>query len=383
MKKLILLAMVALMATTNLMAQVSINTDGTPPDASAMLDIKSTEKGLLLPRMTQAQMNGITNPAEGLTVYCTDCDQPGIYAYNGTSWGFPGTGATENQTMRFDGTDWVASSVLENDGNSVSVNTTTGGFVLPRMTYDEMVAIASPINGMLVWLTNINARCEYTGIWNCEDANPVDIYNSCDNLPTTTTVSFAGHTWATRNLGASGTPSAPHHFYGYGSLYQWGRGNDGHQCVLRNSPTGAMMANPYVYVQSATDNPGHSNTIAMFTDWRNPQNDNLWQGVSGTNNPCPTGFRLPTWSEFNDVLLALSPDDLNAVGAFDCPLVLTTAGQRWWDQTLVAGSGEYGVYWTGSVAGGGKASRLVIEANNMYLVSSVRGTNASVRCIQD
>ena len=32
-------------------------------------------------------------------------------------------------------------------------------------------------------------------------------------------------------------------------------------------------------------------------DWRTPQNNNLWQGVSGTNNPCPAGFRLPTETE--------------------------------------------------------------------------------------
>lgn len=40
-------------------------------------------------------------------------------------------------------------------------------------------------------------------------------------------------------------------------------------------------------------------------DWRNPKNDNLWHGVSGTNNPCPTGFRLPTEREnqrLNDIL---------------------------------------------------------------------------------
>ena len=56
-----------------LSAQVSINTDGSQPDNSAMLDVKSTVKGLLPPRMTQSQRDAIISPAEGLMVICTDC----------------------------------------------------------------------------------------------------------------------------------------------------------------------------------------------------------------------------------------------------------------------------------------------------------------------
>ena len=65
-------------------AQISINTDGTDPDASAMLDVKSTDKGMLIPRMTQTQMDSITNPATGLSVYNTDMDA--VCYFNGTDW---------------------------------------------------------------------------------------------------------------------------------------------------------------------------------------------------------------------------------------------------------------------------------------------------------
>lgn len=54
-------------------AQVGINTDGSDPDPSAILDAKSTDKGFLPPRMTQVQRDAIVNPAEGLLVICTDC----------------------------------------------------------------------------------------------------------------------------------------------------------------------------------------------------------------------------------------------------------------------------------------------------------------------
>jgi uncharacterized protein (TIGR02145 family) len=56
-----------------LMAQVSISNDNSQPDNSAMLDVKSTQRGFLLPRMSREQRDAISNPAEGLMVICTDC----------------------------------------------------------------------------------------------------------------------------------------------------------------------------------------------------------------------------------------------------------------------------------------------------------------------
>jgi hypothetical protein len=64
---------------------VSINTDGTDPDASAILDVKATGKGLLIPRMDLAARNLIGTPATGLLIFQTDAT-PGFYFYNGTSW---------------------------------------------------------------------------------------------------------------------------------------------------------------------------------------------------------------------------------------------------------------------------------------------------------
>lgn len=63
-------------------AQVGINT--TSPDASSLLEVRSTSKGVLIPRMTQTQMNAISNPADGLLVYNTTASA--LYFYNGTHW---------------------------------------------------------------------------------------------------------------------------------------------------------------------------------------------------------------------------------------------------------------------------------------------------------
>ena len=64
-------------------SQVGINT--TTPDPSSMLDITSTDKGILIPRMTQTQRDAIASPATGLMIYQTD-GRKGFYYYSGTSW---------------------------------------------------------------------------------------------------------------------------------------------------------------------------------------------------------------------------------------------------------------------------------------------------------
>ncbi len=76
----------AMIATFSISAQVAINTDGTDPDGSAMLDVKSIDKGMLIPRMDSVQRVAIATPATGLLVYQTDGDD-GFYFYNSTgSW---------------------------------------------------------------------------------------------------------------------------------------------------------------------------------------------------------------------------------------------------------------------------------------------------------
>ncbi|PLW98656.1 MAG: hypothetical protein C0591_04000 [Marinilabiliales bacterium] len=78
-----ILTAVALLVAFSLNAQVAINTDGSAPDGSAMLEIKSTSGGILIPRMTLTQRNGISSPATGLLIWQTD-NTPGFYYNAGT-----------------------------------------------------------------------------------------------------------------------------------------------------------------------------------------------------------------------------------------------------------------------------------------------------------
>ncbi|MEQ1746373.1 MAG: hypothetical protein ABMA02_13170 [Saprospiraceae bacterium] len=72
-------------------AQVAVNTDGTTADPSAMLDVKSTQRGMLVPRMTTAQRTTISAPATGLLVF--DTSTTTFWFFNGTIWIELGAGA--------------------------------------------------------------------------------------------------------------------------------------------------------------------------------------------------------------------------------------------------------------------------------------------------
>ncbi len=86
-------AVILLLASTffkGIAQSISISPDGSPPDSSAILDIQSTTKGLLIPRMTEEQRDSILLPALGLTIFQTD-GIPGMYYYDGTEWTPVGT----------------------------------------------------------------------------------------------------------------------------------------------------------------------------------------------------------------------------------------------------------------------------------------------------
>jgi hypothetical protein len=87
MKHTLLLFAAALLLGIQSYAQtgVAINTTGAEPDNSAMLDVGSTQKGILIPRMTEEQRTAIASPAKGLLVYQNDGTE-GFYYYDGSAW---------------------------------------------------------------------------------------------------------------------------------------------------------------------------------------------------------------------------------------------------------------------------------------------------------
>jgi uncharacterized protein (TIGR02145 family) len=179
--------------------------------------------------------------------------------------------------------------------------------------------------------------------------------------------------WLDRNLGATQVATSSSDAAAYGDLFQWGRLDDGHQ--VRTSPTTTTLSN--------SDVPGHGNFILAPNnpcDWRSPQNPNLWQGVNGTNNVCPDGYRLPTQAEWDTERLSWNTN--NAAGAFTSPLKLTMAGYRTFNNGSVYYEGAHGLYWSSTV-GGILAWRLAFDSSNAFVVNDYRAFGYSVRCLKD
>jgi len=284
-------------STAALSQGVAINENGTPRHSSAILDVSSTQKGFLPPRMTTAQRDSVRNPADGLVIFnlTTGCLD---YFFDG-SW-----------------YEWCGA-----------------------ITYPE-------------------------GTIHCTDVPTavVDVIN-----PAT------GKTWMDRNLGASRAATSSNDSAAYGDLYQWGRRADGHQC--RNSATTTTL--------SSTDKPVHGNFIlapGSPFDWRSPQNDNLWQGVNGDNNPCPSGYRIPTTAELSAERASWATQ--NIAGAFASPLKLPKAGTRYANGSVNYGDSTIGLYWT-SLLVLQNVSTLFFNSSFSMIISNPRAGGASVRCIKE
>ena len=176
-----------------------------------------------------------------------------------------------------------------------------------------------------------------------------------------------------RNLGALRVAGSSTDADAYGDLYQWGRAGDGHQ--LSTSGTTATLSN--------SDTPSHGDFITKGSspyDWRSPQNDNLWQGVNGTNNPCPSGYRLPTEAEWEAERTSWSNN--NAAGAFASPLKLLVAGLRSYSNGSLRYVGTLGHYWSSTVDGT-RSRYLYFNSSAASVRTNPRAFGLSVRCLKD
>jgi uncharacterized protein (TIGR02145 family) len=176
-----------------------------------------------------------------------------------------------------------------------------------------------------------------------------------------------------RNLGAIQVATNSNDINAYGDLYQWGRRTDGHQC--RTSPTTSPL--------SSVDQPVHGSFILAPNapcDWRSPQNVNLWQGVNGVNNPCPSTYRLPTSLELDAERLSWSSQ--NSAGAFSSPLKWAVGGYRTNNTGTLSSVGSDGRYWSSSVSGT-NSTYLNFTGSTVGQNTSFRATGMTVRCIKD
>jgi uncharacterized protein (TIGR02145 family) len=116
-KKSILLVLLAFIGLSQMNAQVGIGT--TTPDASSILDVESTDKGFLPPRLTTAQRDAIASPAEGLTIFNTTngC----LEFYNGSLWVSACDGSLQPGPLTDCGGNFIAPYITASETEIVDV----------------------------------------------------------------------------------------------------------------------------------------------------------------------------------------------------------------------------------------------------------------------
>jgi uncharacterized protein (TIGR02145 family) len=297
---------------------------------------------------------------------------------------------TENDVESGTTFQWYVADAISGTNEIAITGATSSTFTVQAAQFGKFICVSVTPKAATGTTTGVEVKSAY------RDAEPTSVTFTYNGSPVTYNVIVSPTTnrrWLDRNLGASGVASSQNDFVNYGDLFQWGRKADGHQLTTRSGPAATQFVTvngttaqtaPYEY--SDIDVPTHSKVIftgsaAQYTpwDWRMPKNDNLWQGVNGINNPCPTGFRVPTKEEWAAEGLTSMPDGFSK-------LKLTLTG------TLFAGDALFyladrGWYWSSSTSLNSQGN--LVYATRIFLnegyteQSNSRSSGNAVRCIKD
>lgn len=206
-------------------------------------------------------------------------------------------------------------------------------------------------------------------------------------------VAADGRTWLNNNLGAHYAnmnnaafnpvqqAAAISDYDAYGSLFQWGRYSDGHELTTwSSSSSGSPVLGGLTGINPTTDTPGHHYFVIEEThpsDWRVPQNNNLWQGENGINNPCPQGYRLPTENELSTLItsegIISSADGLSSALAFSLPGYHSNSNGNTYE------GNQKGYYLTSTVSG----TNVRVSSIHAGFSNEIRARGHTVRCIKD
>jgi len=395
MRMLYCLVLLLIFGNSNALAQVGINTDGSQPSSSALLDVKSTSKGILLPRMTYDERKMIGNPAEGLIVYCMDCglnNSPTLSIYilgvweNLNSCGAPNSPATDTHTPFGHQIIWKWHPVSNAEGYKWS---TTNVY---STAIDVGTDTAILENG-LDFGTTYNRY-----VWS---------YGSCG-------ISLVSQlTQATNNFWTCGEPFIDSRD---GTEYQTVEisGEYGSQCwMAENLNIGTMIDGSMEQTNNGTieiiekycyeDSPSNCDVYGGLYQWNEMMQYNTSEGIQGI---CPNGWHIPTHGEWCVLPVNVGGcTDCNLIGNTGCEAGIALKSATGWSYgngtnssgftALPAGDRVYlgwfyGLYvltgfWSSSLYNSNEAWSMGLSSDNpgVSFYNSLMNMGYSVRCIKN
>jgi len=278
-----------------------------------------------------------------------------------------------------------------NAAAKLDVSSASKGFLMPRLTIAQKSSM-TPATGMQVFCTDCGPAGELqvyngtawtnmiggtaAGAFTCGTSTVTHIYNGASVTYGTVSKTYSGVTkcWLDRNLGATRVATSSTDAASFGHYFQWGRGDDGHQLT-----SSTITSTPIVFGTASSDwVRGSTNP----SNWLTVNNNTLWQGAGGPNNPCPAGFRVPTKVELTYEINSWSPVGSTS-GAFNSTLKFPATGFRMRAfSTLVIGNINSSVtLWSSTV---GNNTNEIWNWDGAQWYSNIgRNEGFMVRCIKD
>lgn len=363
-------------------SQVGINDAGIEAHPSAILDVSSTEKGVLLPRMTFNERNAIINPAEGLIVFCTNCGLGGtgsLCVYFGGEWynfglckiAPPTPGTMESYSSSI---VWNWNSVPGAEGYKWGTTSSLDSAVDlgPTISHTEIGLLCDSLYSRYVWsynscgysmplsvsqLTDLCFTCGQSinvnhVAGNVAPVNKSTSYSTVSNVPGETS-----KCWITSNLGSD------------------------HQATAVNDATEASAGWYWQFNRiqgfkhdGTTRTPSSSwiSFIGESSDW------------ISSNDPCASelgnDWRVPTKTEWLNVFTAGGWGTWS--GPWNSFLKLHAAGRLNYTDGSLGNRGVNGIYWSSTENNAEFGWRLTFSSGACSISATNKSYGFSVRCIR-
>ena len=287
--------MLSVWLTSN--AQVAINNDGSDPDSSAVLDIQSSNKGLLPPRMSTSQRDAISNPAAGLIIHNTNTHI--LELFNGTDWGSVTGESDDEMQLPIVSTDSV-SNIVSSSADAYGEITDLGEDSIIRYGHCWSKYPNPTVQFELTNLGSTNTIGTFTSnLVNLELSTTYFVKSYAENSVGVSygeEISFATET-SGGNSPCVGVPSITYGGQVYNTIMI------GNQCWLKeNLNIGTMIASDIDQINNSTiekycvyNDVARCDIYGGLYQWNEIMQYVTTEGVQGI---CPTGWHIPTDTEW-------------------------------------------------------------------------------------